>query len=206
MTPDDPEDDAPQTGPSAPRIEHANGAAQPAPGEETRPHEPPPIAVAELAASCTRFVFAKYKVPLDFTPDTLSVLDHYIKEARADLKARPEGQALIEAAAGAYFGEVVRGAFASTWRVDESHSEWRLLMSEVYLAFNPLGMAREALTLAGAPGWHAHLEMHVAEQGQVARRLASLPEVDDEEYYALTTRFDVIELAVEALRASSRQP
>jgi hypothetical protein len=40
----------------------------------------------------------------------------------------------------------------------------------------------------------------------VARRLASLPEVTDEEYYALTTRFDVVELAVEALRATSRRP
>jgi hypothetical protein len=48
--------------------------------------------------------------------------------------------------------------------------------------------------------------MHAAEQGAVARRLASLPEVSDDEYYALSTRFEVVELAVEALRASSRLP
>jgi hypothetical protein len=153
-----------------------------------------------------RFVFAKYKVQLDFTPDTLGILDHYVREARAELLIRPEGQALIETAVGAYFGELVRGVFASSWRAEGEYPEWRLSMSEVYLAFNPIGMAREALTLSDAPGWHAHLEMHAAEQGNVARRLASLPEVDDEEYYAPSTRFDVIELAVEALRASSRQP
>jgi hypothetical protein len=210
MSPNDPED-APEgedegDGTLPAEHNHTNGAAQPPPVEETRAREPAPPAVAELAASCMRFVFAKYKVPLDFTPDTLGVLDHYVKEVRADLKARPEGQPLIETAVGAYFGEVLRGVFESTWRSEGTYPEWRLSMSEVYLAFNPIGMAREALMLAEAPGWHAHIEMHAAEQSEVARRLASLPEVTDEEYYALTTRFDVVELAVEALRATSRRP
>ena len=173
---------------------------------EVPPHEPPPPEVAELAASCVRFVLAKTKVPLDFTPDTLSVVDHYVKEARADLRARPEGQGLLEAAVGAYFGEVVRRVFESSWRVEGEYADWRLSMSDVYLAFNPLGMAREALLLEEAPGWHAHLGMHASEQGEVVRRLASLPEVAEEEYYALSTRFDVIELAVDALRARSRHP
>jgi hypothetical protein len=198
MTPNNPEDGS--------EDERTNGAAQPPPVEEIRPREQAPPAVAELAASCMRFVFARYKVPLDFTPDTLGVLDHYVKEAQRDLEVRPEGQALVEATVGAYFGEVVRGVFPSSWRTDGTYIEWRLSMSEVYLAFNPIGMAREALMLADAPGWHAHLAMHAAEEEHVERRLASLPGVTDEEYYALTTRFDVIELAVEALRASSRQP
>jgi hypothetical protein len=162
----DPEDDArrgPHESVLGHVLGHANGAAEPAVSKSLA-RDPAPPAVAELAASCMRFVFAKYKVPLDFTQDTLGVLDHYLKEARADLKVRPEGQTLIEAAAGAYFGEVVRGVFESTWRADGPYPEWRLSMSEVYLSFNPLGMAREALTLADAPGWQAHLEMHKAEQ------------------------------------------
>jgi hypothetical protein len=175
--------------------------------EESRHGPPvtaPPVVIAELSASCVRFVFAKYKVPLDFTPDTLGVVDHYVKEARAELEARPEGRALIEASIGAYFGEVVRGAFESTWQAEGEYPEWRLSMSEVFLTFNPLGMAREALLGDDAAGWHAHIEMHEAERGEVERRLAALPEVADDEYYVLTTRFDVIELAVEALRARSR--
>lgn len=207
-TPNHPEDDdpSPPNDSGDTGRENANGVAAPPFAKRTLAGDPAPPAVAELAASCIRFVFAKYKVPLDFTQDTLGVLDHYIKEVRADLEARPEGRALIEAAVGAYFGEVIRGVFESTWRADGAYPEWRLSMSDIYLAFNPLGMAREALTLADAPGWHAHLDIHVSEQGDVARRLASLPEVADDEYYALSTRFDVVELAVEALRASSRQP
>jgi hypothetical protein len=183
----------------------ANGEAAPL-DLQMPPREPPPPEVAELAASCVRFVLAKYKVPLDFTPDTLGVLDHYVREARAELVARPEGQPLLEASIGAYFGEVVRNAFESGWRIEGEHAEWRLSMSEVYLTFNPIGMAREALIQDDAPGWHSHLGMHASEQEDVERRLLSLPEVADDEYYALSTRFDVIELAVEALRARSRQP
>jgi hypothetical protein len=185
---------------------HVAGMAPDPMGVDLPDLEPPPGEVAELAASCVRFVLAKTKVPLDFTPDTLSVVDHYVKEARADLRARPEGQSLVEASVGAYFGEVVRRRFASSWRHEGPYEDWRLSMSEVYLTFNPIGMAREALLLEEAVGWHAHLGMHSAEQGEVLLRLASLPEVAEEEYYALSTRFDVIELAVDALRARSRQP
>ena len=35
---------------------------------------PPPPEVAELAASCVRFVASKYKVALDFAPETLSLV------------------------------------------------------------------------------------------------------------------------------------
>jgi hypothetical protein len=192
-------------GKGRPEGDETNGAASPL-DLQMPPREPPPPEVAELAASCVRFVLAKYKVPLDFTPDTLGVLDHYVKEARAELTTRPEGQALLEASIGAYFGEVVRGLFESTWRTAGEYTEWRLSMSEVYLTFNPLGMAREALVQDDAPGWHSHLGMHTGEEEEVARRLASLPEVAEDEYYALSTRFDVIELAVEALRARSRRP
>jgi hypothetical protein len=43
--------------------------------------------------------------------------------------------------------------------------------------------------------------MDDAEKEGVLARLACLPEVSDDEYYAPSTRFDVVELAVEALRA-----
>ena len=39
------------------------------------PLPPPPDRVAELCAACMRFVASKYKVSLDGTPDTLSLLE-----------------------------------------------------------------------------------------------------------------------------------
>ncbi len=172
---------------------------EPAPSVPSFHAAPPEI--AELAASCVRFVLAKYGILLDGMPDTLSIVDQYVRDARAELSSQPEGLPLLAATVGAYFGEVVRGTFLSEWRLEDGHDAWRLEMEDVYLTFNPLGMAREALTLAETEGWHAHLEMDEAEREDVERRLAALPDVEDDEYYSLSTRFDVIEIAIDALQA-----
>ena len=162
---------------------------------------PPPLAVAELAAACVRFVASKYKVPLDFEPETLPLIDQYVRDGRAELLAKPETLDLLQASIGAYFGETLRRAFGATWFCDGDHDGWRLDFTFVYLTFNPIGMAREALILATADGWHAHFETDPAEREVLEQRLASLGEIDEDEYYAPTTRFDVVEIAVDTLRA-----
>jgi hypothetical protein len=162
---------------------------------------PPPTAVAELAAACVRFVAAKYKVPLDFEPETLSLVDQYVRDGREELRAKPEALELLQASIGAYLGETMRRAFGATWFCEGDYDGWRLDFTFVYLTFNPIGMAREALALATADGWHAHLEADAGEREILEQRLASLGEIDEEEYYAPTTRFDVVEIAVDTLRA-----
>ncbi len=164
----------------------------------------PPPEVAELCAACVRFVATRYGVHLDFTPDTLSLVDQWVRDARGELAARPELVPLVEGAAGAYLGEVVRRAFGARWILPREHSDWRLGMSTVYCAFNPLGMAREALMLGDAEGWHAHFELDPAEREDIEARLAALPEVSEDEYYAPSTRFDVVQLVVETLREKLR--
>ena len=177
--------------------------------EEEPPPDPdavadPPAAVAELAAACVRFVATRYDIHLDFAPETLSLVDQWVKDARLELKDNPSLVDLVQGAAGAYLGEVVRRAFGATWSTPGGHAEWSLRMSTVYCAFNPLGMAREALMLGEAEGWHAHFELDPGEREEIEARLAALPEVDEEEYYAPSTRFDVVHIVVEALRERMR--
>ncbi len=174
--------------------------AEPEPSPDPR-DAPPPPAVAELAAACVRFVAAKYKVPLDFEPETLSLLDQYVRDGREELAAKPETLDLLQASIGAYLGETMRRAFGAAWFCDGDHDGWRLDFTYVYLTFNPIGMAREALTGATADGWHGHLETDPGEREILEQRLASLGEIEEEEYFAPTTRFDVVEIAVDALRA-----
>jgi hypothetical protein len=166
--------------------------------EET---SPPPPAVAELAAACVRFVATRYGVMLDFEPDTLSLVDQYVADARAEVVAKPSTAEVVQSSVGAYFGEVVRRRFGGSWFAEGEHDGWRVDLSRVWLTFNPIGMAREALFLEPQEGWHAHLEMDPAERGDVERRLEALPRVPDDEYFAPTTRFDVLEIAHDALRA-----
>src|SRR5690242_15308381 len=54
------------------------------------PLPPPPPAIAELCAAAIRFVASKYKVSLDGTPETLSLLDQYVRDARTAVQERPE--------------------------------------------------------------------------------------------------------------------
>jgi hypothetical protein len=195
--------------PKDPTLEQANGAAhddEPAPEDDLEPapdprDAPPPPAVAELAAACVRFVASKYQVPLDFEPETLSLVDQYVRDARADLAAKPETLDLLQASIGAYVGETMRRAFGATWYCEGDHDGWRLDFTYVFLTFNPIGVAREALTLAPAEGWHAFVETDPADREDLEKRLESLGQIEEEEYYAPSTRFDVVEIAVDALRA-----
>jgi hypothetical protein len=150
-------------------------------------------------------VASKYGVPLDFSPDTLSLLDQYIRDARPEVAQKPESLDLLQATLGAYLGEVIRRVHHGVWEAEGEHDVWRVLMTRVYLAFNPIGMVREALLGELAPGWNAHLETDAGEREALDERLAMLPEVEEDEFYAPTTRFDVVEIAVDALATHMRQ-
>jgi hypothetical protein len=157
--------------------------------------------VAELCAACIRFVASKYKVSLDGTPETLSLVDQYVRDAREAVKERPESIDVVAPAVGAYLGEVMRQMFRAEWWAEGDFDAWRLYFSRVYVAFNPIGMAREAITMTEEPGWHAHLVLDPGEREAIEERLAAMPEVEEDEYYLPTTRLDVITIVVETLRA-----
>lgn len=165
------------------------------------PLPPPPPVVAELCAAAMRFVASKYKVALDGTPETLSLLDQYVREAREAYQERPESIEVVAPAIGAYLGEVMRQTFKGEWFADGDYGGWRLYFTNVYLAFNPLGMGREAISMQEEPGWNAHLQLDPGERDEIEQRLAAMPEVDEEEYYLPTTRLDVVTGVVETLRA-----
>jgi hypothetical protein len=165
---------------------------------------PPPPQVADLAAACLRFVSARYGATLDFQPDTLSFVDHWLRDARADVLERPEAIDVVQASAGAYLGEVIRRTFGGHWVAEGHHAGWRLELERVYCWFNPIGMAREALMLDTAEGWHAHFELDPAESEAMEERLAALPPATSDEYYAPSTRFDVVSILFDALRAGMR--
>jgi hypothetical protein len=182
----------------------AGGAQDPDPGPDPDAAADPPANVAELAAACVRFVATRYGIHLDFMPETLSVLDQWVRDARGELKERPELVELVQSSAGGYLGEVVRRAFGARWVTEGDHAGWRLCMSTVFCAFNPIGLVREALMLGEAEGWHAHFELDPGEKELIEARLAALPEVSEDEFYAPSTRFDVVNIVVDALRERMR--
>ena len=190
---------------------HEDGPhAHEAPPKPAEPLPPPPGPVAELIAACNRFIASKYKVALDGTPLTLSLLDQYVRDAREAVRERPESIDLVAPAIGAYLGEVMRQTFGATWslpaeEINADHDAWRLCFKQVYLAFNPIGLARESLTMSESEGWNAHLTLDPGEADEIRERLSAMPEVDEDEYYLPSTRFDVINVVVDTLRARAEE-
>jgi hypothetical protein len=171
---------------------------------------PPPERVAELAEACVRFVERAIGVKLDYQAETLSLLDHYLEEGRKAAREKPETAALVAHAAGAYFGEVVRRRHASWWRAEGiDPAMYRLELESAYLSFSPVQLMADALLRVDRTEEEAaeeedaseRLELEEEDREAVAQRLAELPPVSDREFYAPSTRLEVIDIAIEAIRA-----
>jgi hypothetical protein len=180
--------------------------------ETPPPHEPngiradhdeeaPPLA-AELAEACVRFVEAALGVRLDFEPETLPLLDHYVASRREELVAKPETIGLVARAAGVYFAEVVRRQFRSFWHApSDDPSSWELRFEPVYLAFNPVAVAYDAITHGDEAGPTSLFQLDDEDREAVEARLADLPPSNDEEFFSFSTRLEVVEIAVDAIKA-----
>lgn len=166
-------------------------------------HEPAPEPIADLVSACLRYVRQALGTELDFTPDTLPLLDHYLNEVREELSAKPELAQLTAHATGAYFGEVLRRQFQGFWRApSDSLHDYQVCSSVAFVSINPFGVAYDALYGSTAhDGPRSNLRVAPEDQGYISARLATVPEVPEDQFYLLTTRIEVMEITVEALRA-----
>jgi hypothetical protein len=173
----------------------------PAQTEAPEPLEPAPPDVVDLAEACVRFVSEALNLKLDYTPETLPVLDHYLRERGHGAKA--EVAALIVPAAGAYFGEVVRRTLpGARWYCPAGdHRSWRLEFAPFFLTFNPIGVASEALTQADSEDWHAHFQVLDEARDAVAHALASAAEMQPQDYYSFSMRLEALQQIADLLGA-----
>src|SRR5690349_4012336 len=101
----------------------------------------PPEPVAELVTVCLDYVRRALKFELDFTSDTLPVLDHYMESVKDLRTERPELVPLVARATGAYFGEVVRSWIPGFWRVPSQNvHDWEICSRVCFLRWNPIGV------------------------------------------------------------------
>jgi hypothetical protein len=167
-----------------------------------REPEPAPEVIAELAESAREYVSRATGVELDYSPETLPVLDHYVSAAREGVEQRPDLLPLLARAMGAYFGEILRRVVPSFWLLPSADAhEWRLCACNAFLSINPVGFAYDAL-FSGIEhdGPSSELAVTRDEQPVVEARLEELPPVPEDQYYLLSTRLEVVQVAFEALR------
>jgi hypothetical protein len=182
---------------------------------------PPPAAVLDLAEACVRFVERAVGVKLDFTVETLPLLDHYIGGARDVLSGRAtrampasggtdpgaENVDLVAQAAGAYLGEVMRRRYPCWWRVGGEGVDHRLEFYRLYLVVQPITLIHEALVLDAEKGVQelGGLDMDEEDKEAAMVRLAELPEVPFEEFVAPSTRVEVLDIVIDAVRVLHAQ-
>ena len=111
----------------------------------------PPTVIADLAASCIRFVKQSVGFTLDFEPETLPVLDHYVTLARQATTERKETTSLVAQAIGAYLGEVTRRKYGGYWRIEDDPRSFRVELEPVYLVLRPIELVSRALELPIEP-------------------------------------------------------
>jgi hypothetical protein len=165
----------------------------------------PPV-IIDLTAACRLAVRQVVGVDLDFTQDTLPLLDHYAGQTGA---SRDEITGLVAPMCGAYFGEVLRRTLGPAhWDIPENGepSEYRLQFERIFLELNPLGMALEAVTKAPSQGWGSHLEVRPADRGLVTSAVDLLGDVREDDFYRFGVRYEVVEQAVQALLRKSEAP
>ncbi len=155
-----------------------------------------PQVVVDLAESCVRFVAAAQDTPLDYTQDTLPLLDHYLREA---IEAEDEVLGLVIPAAGAYFGEVVRRHLGQgAWHAGgDDYADWRLTLHPGPLSFNPIGAALECATDGSEGG--AQMSIPDAHREAIESALETMGDVREDDYYTFSVRFEVLELVHEKL-------
>lgn len=169
------------------------------------PFEGVPTQILDLAGSLTDFVERAVGIRPDFTPETLSIVDHYASLARAQMATRPEVSDLTAQGLGAYFGEVVRRSEGAFWQLPTANfHDWSLCGVSAFVAINPIGVGYD--TLFASPehnGPSSQVKLAPEDKTMVGERLGRLPEVRDNDYFTLCTRFEVFQIVMEAVRAAA---
>lgn len=166
-----------------------------------------PPQIVELCQSLTDFVERAIGIRPDYTPETLPLVDHYIRLAQSAIEERPEALDLTAQAIGAYFGEVVRRSLVGFWRVPSPNfHDWQLCGQAAFVAFNPIGIGYDALTSGqNHAGPNSQVKLSPDDIRGVNDRLALLPPVPEDEYFSLSTRHEALEIIYEAVRSHAIQ-
>jgi hypothetical protein len=157
-----------------------------------------PSEVKRLIGEIRAEVTQAYGVEPDLTPETLPLIDQYLRDVATGLPQ--EQRELKVAAAGAYFGEVVRKKLNARWAaIPDGPPGWRIELGSCFLHFRPVGMAAEAL--AGCEteehdGTFATLdELH----DDLFQMLEQAPAIPEDEYYSLSGRLEILSLVADWL-------
>ncbi len=173
--------------------------------------EPTLEMVEALAERFITHVRQRFDMEIEYAEETLSVLDHFVRAVvveEGEGEVLPPGHGkraqlihLLAPTMGAYFGEVLRRVFPCHWVLpSDDPSEWLIRFDNVPLWLNPVGAAAEALADQEIEEWNGAVNTSAEETDALKERLAVAPPVPEDEFYAMATRFEVLQIGFEWLQ------
>lgn len=166
--------------------------------------------VREFSESLVRSVDEALQVRLDYTPDTLPFLDHYLEHCRVN-SLRPEFLQLLAPMVACYFGEVVTRTYEARWVAPENEiATWRVEFCRCFLFFNPMGVAVETFLEKESDGVPGAFQVSLEQRKGIQEILESQPSVLEKDFYTLTVRWEILDLIhahlIESHLLSGRKP
>lgn len=161
--------------------------------------DPIPAVLLEQSRTAALFIERAIGFKVDGTVDTLPLVDHYLQQVREDARDRPELTELVSVAVAAYVIEVVLNRFVDATFEGETDQplSWSVQFPAQALSFHPVAMVAEVVLASGQEG--AMFRVPTEKQHLLEAALEAEGEVDDDFYFSLTGRLEVLETCLEAL-------
>lgn len=161
-----------------------------------------PDRVRELADRCVEAVQRAHAFTMDYSEESLAMLDHYVTAVPEDKR---EVIDLVAPLVGAYFGEVARRRLGGRWKTPGLEpSSWSIELAAVPLSFSPLGMAAEAIVEGELPGYDSAVRTGSMEE-PVRQMLEVAPPLPEDQFYSLTGRLEALEQIADFMHELARQ-
>jgi len=157
-----------------------------------------PQQIQDLVGMAQRTVGEVIGVEPDLTPETLPLVDQYLRDVPQDTSE--EVLDLVLSSVGCYFGEVVRRKLNGRWALpDDDPNQWRIELISCFLHFRPVGMAGEVFRQVETDGFDGSFGTLDELSDAMELMLAQTAPMSEEEYYSLSGRVDVLQLATDWL-------
>ena len=169
-----------------------------------------PETIEQLTERCRAHVQKRFSLELDFSSETLSVLDFFVEEL---VKDENQGNSpkpghtsrlnmihLFAPTMGAYFGTFLAHQFGGRFRyTDQDITKWRFEFDSIFLRFNPVAVAAAVIARQEVAGLNPMLIASTKQMPRLQERFAAAPQVPEDDYFSFCTWFESIQIANEFL-------
>ena len=154
--------------------------------------------IVEYSSVIIDAVYSKVNIDLDFSPDTVSLLDYYVNEIGDVDKSM---FSLMSTISCAYFGELVRRNIGGQWYIEDKDNpeNWQVRFNSCPLAIYPFILSSEVISKGKFSLESSIFSVSPSRHDLLLELLEKSNPMAEDQYYSFAGKLDIIELAVDFL-------